>query len=130
MIQPLSRTMGDAASITRNSPSPSRRAGTESSGNPSETGKTGATGQSNATGEGTTESAIAGAGALASKQTFLTLLVAQIKNQNPLNPADGTEFLSQLAQFSELEQLISIRQELEAIGKSNPAPESTGGSAV
>lgn len=67
--------------------------------------------------EGYTESTTTETDALASKQTFLTLLVAQIKNQNPLNPTDGTEFLSQLAQFSELEQLISIRQELEAIGQ-------------
>ena len=67
---------------------------------------------------------------MANKQTFLTLLVAQIKNQNPLNPADGTEFLSQLAQFSELEQLISIRQELESIGKSNPPVESPKDSAA
>ncbi|MCC6262998.1 MAG: hypothetical protein IT169_05420 [Bryobacterales bacterium] len=130
MIQPLSRLMGDAASTTRSSPISSRRTGTESSGSSSATGQSSANGQSSGVGEGATESAIAGAGALASKQTFLTLLVAQIKNQNPLNPADGTEFLSQLAQFSELEQLISIRQELEAIGKSNRASESAEGSAA
>lgn len=55
------------------------------------------------------------------KETFLTLLVAQIKNQNPLNPADGTEFLSQLAQFTQVEQLISIRQELETMARQNQA---------
>jgi flagellar hook assembly protein FlgD len=66
---------------------------------------------------GFTEAAETPASSLANKQTFLTLLVAQIKNQNPLNPADGTEFLSQLAQFSELEQLISIREEMEALNK-------------
>lgn len=48
-----------------------------------------------------------------SKDTFLKLLVAQIKNQNPLNPADGVEFVAQLAQFSQLEQVMSIRSELE-----------------
>ena len=47
------------------------------------------------------------------KETFLKLLVAQIKNQNPLNPADGVEFVAQLAQFSQLEQVMSIRSELE-----------------
>ncbi|MCU0226260.1 MAG: hypothetical protein MUF01_01355 [Bryobacterales bacterium] len=61
------------------------------------------------------------ASGLATKETFLTLLVAQIKNQNPLNPADGTEFLSQLAQFTQVEQLISIRQELETMGQQNQA---------
>ena len=52
---------------------------------------------------------------IASKDAFLRLLVAQIRNQNPLNPADGVQFLTQLAQFSELEQMIGIRQELEAL---------------
>ncbi len=55
--------------------------------------------------------------ALAQKETFLKLLVAQIKNQNPLNPADGIEFVSQLAQFSQLEQMMQIRSELETIRK-------------
>ena len=49
------------------------------------------------------------------KQMFLKLLVTQIRYQNPLNPADGAEFLAQLAQFSGLEQMIAIRQELETI---------------
>ena len=44
--------------------------------------------------------------------TFLTLLVAQLKNQDPLNPQDGTQFVAQLAQFNSLEQLISINQRL------------------
>ncbi|MCH1929385.1 LfgD [Shewanella sp. A25] len=41
---------------------------------------------------------------------FLELLVAQISHQNPLTPSDGTEFVSQLAQFSSLESLQSIKQ--------------------
>jgi flagellar basal-body rod modification protein FlgD len=49
------------------------------------------------------------------KQTFLKLLVSQIKNQNPLNPTDGTQFLSQLAQFSELEQMINVNTNLQSI---------------
>ena len=50
-----------------------------------------------------------------SKEAFMQLLVAQIKNQNPLNPTDGVQFLSQLAQFSELEQLININSELSGV---------------
>jgi flagellar basal-body rod modification protein FlgD len=50
---------------------------------------------------------------LANENTFLQLLVAQIKNQDPTNPTDSVQFLSQLAQFSQLEQLIGIRQELQ-----------------
>jgi flagellar basal-body rod modification protein FlgD len=45
---------------------------------------------------------------------FLQLLVAQMKNQDPLNPTDSVQFVSQLAQFSELEQVIAIRQDLES----------------
>jgi flagellar basal-body rod modification protein FlgD len=54
-------------------------------------------------------------GSAPSEQMFLQLLVAQIKNQDPLNPTDSTQFVSQLAQFSELEQVIAIRQDADAI---------------
>lgn len=54
---------------------------------------------------------------LASKEVFLKLLVAQLQHQNPLNPADGVEFMTQLTQFSQLEQAMGSRQELEAIHK-------------
>jgi len=53
--------------------------------------------------------------ALANRDAFLQLLVAQIKNQDPLNPTDSVQFLSQLAQFSELEQMIGIRDEIKAL---------------
>ena len=49
------------------------------------------------------------------KNMFLQLLVAQIKNQNPLNPTDGTAFLTQLAQFQQLEQSLNSGQDLPAI---------------
>ena len=66
---------------------------------------------------------------LASKETFLQLLVAQIKNQNPLSPADGVQFLTQLAQFTELEQLIDMRADLSKIRESltAEASENSGG---
>jgi flagellar basal-body rod modification protein FlgD len=51
---------------------------------------------------------------LANEETFLQLLVAQIKNQDPTQPTDGTQFLTQLAQFSQLEQLIGIKQDLDS----------------
>lgn len=52
---------------------------------------------------------------LANENTFLQLFTAQLKNQNPLSPADGTQFVSQLAQFSELEQVMNIGQNVSAI---------------
>jgi flagellar basal-body rod modification protein FlgD len=49
------------------------------------------------------------------KNMFLQLLVAQIKNQDPLNPSDGVQFLTQLAQFQQLEQSMNMGQDLTAI---------------
>jgi flagellar basal-body rod modification protein FlgD len=46
---------------------------------------------------------------------FLQLLVAQIKNQDPLNPTDGVQFLTQLAQFQQLEQSINMGQDITAV---------------
>jgi flagellar basal-body rod modification protein FlgD len=67
------------------------------------------TGASTADAAGSQSASKAQTDSLQSKDAFLQLLVAQIKNQNPLNPADGVEFLSQLAQFSQLEQTMGIR---------------------
>src|SRR6185312_14686056 len=53
---------------------------------------------------GASNSQTSGLDKLANESTFLQLFVAQLKNQDPLNPADGTQFVSQLAQFSQLEQ--------------------------
>ena len=43
-----------------------------------------------------------------SKDTFLTLLVKQMQYQDPLDPMDNGEYLSQLAQFSALEQMTEV----------------------
>lgn len=52
---------------------------------------------------------------LANPDVFMKLLVAQLKYQNPTNPADGVEFMTQLTQFSQLEQSMASRQELTRI---------------
>ncbi len=46
------------------------------------------------------------------KQAFLTLLTAQMQNQDPLEPTDNTEYVSQLAQFSALEAMTNVEQSL------------------
>lgn len=49
------------------------------------------------------------------KDAFLTMLVAQMKNQDPLNPMENTEFTAQLAQFSSLEQMFNVNENLKNI---------------
>jgi flagellar basal-body rod modification protein FlgD len=65
---------------------------------------------------------------------FLQLLVAQIKNQDPLNPSDGVQFLTQLAQFQQLEQSMNMGQDVSAIRTDlqglMPATGSTGTNAT
>jgi flagellar basal-body rod modification protein FlgD len=51
------------------------------------------------------------------KDDFLNMLIAQLQNQDPLNPTDGTEFTAQLAQFSSLEQLSNINDSLQNMGQ-------------
>ena len=67
---------------------------------------------------------------LASENTFLKLFVAQLQNQDPLNPDEqsGTQMVSQLAQFSQLEQTLNIGTDVHTIvqdigkaGTSTPA---------
>lgn len=52
------------------------------------------------------------------QQEFLQLLVAQMRNQDPVNPMDGAEFASQLAQFNSVEQLISVNDGLDQLAMS------------
>ncbi len=44
------------------------------------------------------------------KNAFLQLMVAQLQAQNPLEPSNGTEYISELAQFSQLEQTTNLAQ--------------------
>ena len=54
-------------------------------------------------------SGVAGvASSAVNKDEFLKLFVAQLKNQSPLDPLKGHEFIAQLAQFSTVEQLTSL----------------------
>jgi len=69
-------------------------------------------------------SASLGTGSAPSESVFLQLLVAQLKHQDPTTPSDPTQFVGELAQFSQLEQTIQIRQDADAVAKSlsTPAP--------
>ena len=56
---------------------------------------------------------------LASEDTFLKLFVAQLKNQDPTNPnqQDPTQMVSELAQFSQLEQMVNIGSDVHTISQ-------------
>lgn len=62
---------------------------------------------------------------LASESTFLTLLVSQLQNQDPLSPVDSNEFVSQLTEYSQLEQLIGIHQNTTTLAGGTTAATST-----
>lgn len=47
--------------------------------------------------------------------SFLTLLTAQLKNQDPLSPMDSTQFTNQLVQFAGVEQQINANNNLESL---------------
>jgi flagellar basal-body rod modification protein FlgD len=72
------------------------------------------------TGAGTTNPAstsaeISSTDAIGNETTFLQLLVAQIQNQDPTQPMDSSTFLTQLAEFTQVEQLIGIRQDVQEL---------------
>ncbi len=46
---------------------------------------------------------------------FLQLMVAQLQNQDPLNPTDSSEFMSQIAEFSNVEQGINANSKLDQL---------------
>ena len=52
-------------------------------------------------------------------QSFLKLLVAQMKNQDPTNPMDSTQYVAQLAAFSNVEQSVQMNSKLEQILQSS-----------
>src|SRR5579864_4418569 len=64
---------------------------------------------------------------LANESTFLKLLMAQVQNQDPMNPTDSTQFVGQLVQFSQLEQLLGINQGVQSLVSNTSAPTPTSG---
>jgi flagellar basal-body rod modification protein FlgD len=46
---------------------------------------------------------------------FLKLMIAQLQNQDPLNPTDSSQFMSQIAQFSGVEQSINTNSKLDQL---------------
>lgn len=48
-------------------------------------------------------------------ESFLTLLTAQLTNQDPLSPVDSTDFVAQLAQLSQVEQAVQTNDRIETL---------------
>jgi flagellar basal-body rod modification protein FlgD len=104
--------------------------GSGSSGNGTTGGTTGTSGTSTS---GAASDSTSLPDQLTSESTFLNLLVAQIQNQDPLNPTDSIQFVGQLVQFSQLEQLLSINQGVTTLASDlNPpaSSSSTNGSTT
>jgi len=76
------------------------------------------TGTTNAQGSSALSSAL-GTNKAMGKDDFLKLLVAQLKNQDPLAPQDNTQFVAQLAQFSSLEAAMGTNTRLDGITSQN-----------
>ncbi len=73
---------------------------------------TGTTSTTSSTGSASSASLSSSTGSVLGKDDFLKLLVAQMKNQDPMDPQNPDQMAAQLAQFSSLEQLIDINGEL------------------
>ena len=58
-------------------------------------------------------------GAAVDYQAFLKLLVAEMKNQDPTEPMDSTQYVAQLASFSQVEQSVQINNKLEQLLKTS-----------
>lgn len=73
----------------------------------------------NGTSSANSSNALTSPGSLTSESTFLQLLIAQVQHQDPLNPTDSIQFVGQLVQYSELEQLMGINQGVQTLTGTN-----------
>jgi flagellar basal-body rod modification protein FlgD len=82
------------------------------------TGTTGTGGTGSAGGTGATGSTPAANGTTLGGTDFLTLMLAQLKNQDPTSPVDSNTFLTQLAQLSEVQGITSLNTSFGALSSS------------
>ena len=84
---------------------------------------TAATGTTGTTATNTTSTKSTNSSSSLGKDDFLKLLVTQLQTQDPMNPMDDTQFISQMAQFTSLEQMknmntsVQMTQATSYIGK-------------
>ncbi len=70
---------------------------------------------STSTSGSTTSGSTSGSGSSTNENMFLQLLIAQLENQDPMNPTDGTQFVTELAQFQQLDTSMAMSQDVTAI---------------
>ncbi|MGH9582337.1 MAG: flagellar hook capping FlgD N-terminal domain-containing protein [Bryobacteraceae bacterium] len=58
-----------------------------------------------------------GTNSMSNTSAFLQLLVAQLKNQDPTQPMDPTTFVTQLAEFNDVQQNLGTRQDMDAMSE-------------
>jgi flagellar basal-body rod modification protein FlgD len=73
----------------------------------------------------TSNSGSAGSSSDITSDDFLTLLVSELKNQDPTQPTDPNQYITQLAQVNSLQQLISINQGIGTLDGAISAPSSS-----
>ena len=110
MIPPVVATTAASIGISAVSALADKLSGTSSTSSSNATSGSGSTGSSSSG-----SSSATGNGKIGQTE-FLSLLVAQLQNQDPLNPMDSANFSAQLAQFSSLEQLTQINDKLAGLG--------------
>jgi flagellar basal-body rod modification protein FlgD len=76
------------------------------------------TGSASTTGAGSTSSATNAAAGTLGGTDFLTLMLAQLQNQDPTSPVDSNTFLTQLAQLSEVQGITSLNTSFSALSSS------------
>ena len=93
---------------------------------PTSTGSTGSAGSAGSSTNST--SGTSSNGFTLGGTDFLTLMLAQLKNQDPTSPVDSNQFVTQLTQYSQLEQLIGIHKDTTSLnGDVAATPQSTTG---
>ncbi|CAM1632615.1 Flagellar hook capping protein [Bartonella apis] len=108
-----SKTDDDKSATTGTNSAPATTAAPTTGTQTPSTSNTGTT-----TGSTTATSSKDGKAPTADYNTFIKLLIAQMKNQDPTKPMDSTEFVSQLASFSAVEQQTQTNTKLDSMAQS------------
>ena len=99
------------------------------------TGAANGTGSTAGTGSGTGSGSSSGAGGITGAATlggtdFLTLMLAQLKNQDPTSPVDSNTFLTQLAQLSEVQGITQLNTSFSTLSSSLSANQALQASSL